>query len=118
MIDAAEFGNLLVGAWLLMGELVAGKAHNGQSPILILLVQGLQAIVLRGKTALGCGVHNEENLAFELCEVKIGALVIQGLEVINLCHIYFIYIVHDANIQLYFYIASDILKKVKNIYYE
>jgi hypothetical protein len=26
-----------------------------------------------------------------------------------------IYIVHDANIQLYFYIASDILKKEKQI---
>jgi len=26
-----------------------------------------------------------------------------------------IYVVHDANIQLYFYIASDIFKKVKKI---
>ena len=40
----------------------------------------------RGKAALGRGIHNKENLAFELSEVKFNTLVVKGLEVINLCH--------------------------------
>ena len=110
VVEAAELGDLLVGAGLLVRELVAGEADDDQSLLLILLIKGLQAIVLRGEAALGCGVDNHKDLAFVLGEVHLCALVVQGFEFIYLCHIIIIYIVYDTNIRLYFYIANDILK--------
>ena len=116
MVDAAEFGDLLIGAGLLAGKLVAREADDHQPLVLVLLIEGLQTVVLRSEAALGSGVDNHEDFAFELREVYLGFLVAAGLEIIDLCHscvfLSFIYIVHDANIRLSFYIASDILETV------
>ena len=46
MVQAAEFGNLLVAAGFLVGELVAGEADDGKPLVLILLIKGLQTVVL------------------------------------------------------------------------
>ena len=86
MVEAAEFCNFLVGAGLLVGKLVAGETYNLQAQILVTLVKVFQTVVLGSKTALGSGVHNHENLSLVLGEVYLFALVVQGLEIINLCH--------------------------------
>jgi len=71
---------------LLVRELVAGEADHHQTLVLVLLVQGLEAVVLGSETALGSGVDNQEDLAFKLLEVHLDALVVQGFEVVDLCH--------------------------------
>ena len=78
---------LLVAAGLLVGELIAREADDDKSLILILLIKSLQAIILGGETALGCGIDNHQNLAVELREVHFCALVAQGFVIVNLCHI-------------------------------
>ena len=90
MVQAAEFLDLLIGAGLLAGELVAGEANHHQAFVFVLLVQGLQAVVLRGETTFGCGVHNQEHLAFVILEVYFLALVVQGFEIVNRCHVLFV----------------------------
>jgi hypothetical protein len=115
VVDTAELGNLLVAARLLVGELIAGETYDDQSLVLIFFVKGFQTVVLRGESALGGGVDNHKDFSFILLEVHLCALVALGLEIVYLCHIhlkYLNYIVHDANIQQYFYIASDISKKI------
>ena len=86
MIEAAELGDLLVGAGLLTGELVAREADNDQPLILIFLIESLQAVVLRSESAFGRCVDNHQDLAFELSEIHFRTLVAQGFEIINTCH--------------------------------
>ena len=86
MVDAAEFRNLVVGTGFLAGELVAREADNHQTLVLILLVERLQAVVLRGEAAFGSGIDNHQDFAFELGEIHFGAPVALGLEIVNLCH--------------------------------
>ena len=86
MVEAAELRNLPVRTWFLTGELVAREAENDQSLLFVLLIEGLQAVVLRGETALGCGIDNHQDFAFKLCEVHFFALVGEGLEFVNFCH--------------------------------
>ena len=113
VVDAAEFGNLLVAARLLVSKLVARETDNNQTTVLITLIKSLQTIILRGKATLGCGVDNHQDFAFELREVHFCALIAQGLEIVNLCHIFIIYIVHDANIGINIYIANDIYENMQ-----
>ena len=113
VVDAAEFGNLLVAARLLVSKLVARETDDDQPAVLIFLIKGLQSVILRGESAFGGGVDYKENLTFELGEIQFSALVGQGLEIVNLCHIFIIYIVHDANIGINIYIANDIYENMQ-----
>ena len=86
VVEAAELGDFLVGAWLLVGELVAGEADDDQTLVLVLLIEGFQAVVLRRETALRGGVDNHQDLAFILCEVHFFSLVVQGFEIKDFFH--------------------------------
>ena len=86
MVQTAELGNLLIGAGLLVRKLVARETDDYKTLVLILLVEGLEAVVLGSETALGGGVDNQEDLALVLAEIHLGALVVQGLEVIDRGH--------------------------------
>ena len=83
IVEAAEIRNLLIGAGLLSGELVAGEADDDKSLVLVLLVEGLKAVVLGGESAFGRGVDNHQDLAFELGEVHLVTLIAGGLEVVD-----------------------------------
>ena len=87
VIEAAEFGDLVIGTGLLAGELVAGEAEDDESLVLVFLVEGLQAVILRGETAFGCGIDDHQDFPFVLGEVHFGTLVACGFEVVNLCHV-------------------------------
>lgn len=91
----AYLSNLLIGPWLLSSELIGGEAENNEAFVLVLIVQALQASVLRSETTeedrggvreafgassaayqpLRSGVHDENHLVFELGEVVILTLV-------------------------------------------
>ena len=88
MVQTAEFGDFLVGARLLMLELVAGEAEDDETLVLIFLVEGLETIILGGETALRGGVDNHQDFALVLGHVHLFALVVQGLEVINRSHFF------------------------------
>ena len=86
VVQAAELRNFFVAAGFLVFELVTGKAEDDQPLVLILLVEGFQAIVLRGEAALRSRVNNHEDFAFVLGHVHLFALVVQGLEIVNRSH--------------------------------
>src|SRR5699024_4441600 len=68
-----ELGDLVVGAGLLVVELVAGEAQHGEPAVGEALVEGLQPLVLRGEPALAGGVDHEHDRAEMLAEVLLGA---------------------------------------------
>lgn len=66
VVDLAEALDLLVGAWLLAAELVAGEAEDDKVIRVLRLEVGpelLQTLVLRGEAALGSRVDDEDDLA-------------------------------------------------------
>ena len=77
-VDLAEVLDLIVGSGLLRAELVAREAEEDNIVtvlLLELLVQSLEAGVLRGEAALGGRVDDEDNLALVVGEVNLlGAL--------------------------------------------
>ena len=83
VIEAAEFRNLPVRTRFLAGELVAREADNHQPLLLVLLIEGLQPVILRGETAFGSGADNHQDFAFKLREVHFFAVVGEGLELVN-----------------------------------
>ena len=87
MVQTAELLYLLVSTRLLMTELVAGEAYDDKSLVLILLVERLEAVVLRGEAALAGGVDDEQRLALVVGEAHFLALVREGGEIINLFHV-------------------------------
>ena len=64
MIELAGLLDRGVLLQLLIHELTAGEAENGQSLFAVGLVQLLQAVELRGKAAFGCCIDNEHDVAF------------------------------------------------------
>jgi hypothetical protein len=46
----------------LRAKLVARTTNNGESLVLVFLIERLQAFVLRGETTFGSNVDNESNL--------------------------------------------------------
>ena len=86
VVQAAELSDLVIGAGLLSGELVAREADDHETLVLIFLIKGLQAVVLRGETALGCCVDYHQNLAFKLGEVNLYTLVTEGFKIVNISH--------------------------------
>ncbi|QBZ58027.1 hypothetical protein PoMZ_02966 [Pyricularia oryzae] len=66
VVDLAKVLNVVVGAGLLAAELVAGEAEDGKVLGVLLgdlLVQGLEAGVLRREAALGGRVDHQDDLA-------------------------------------------------------
>lgn len=71
IVDLAERLDLIVGARVLVTELVAGESDDGEGAGFLLLdglVELLETLELRGKAALGSGVDSEDDLAFEVGE--------------------------------------------------
>ena len=86
MIQTAELLYLLVGSGFLVAELVAWKANDDKTLILVFLVQGLQAIVLRSKSTLAGCVYNDYHLASVVREIHFLPFVGKGCVVINCSH--------------------------------
>ena len=63
VVDGAEFGDLLIGAGLLAGEVVGGEAEDDEAAIFVLLVEGFEGGVLRGEAAFAGDVYDEEDFA-------------------------------------------------------
>lgn len=77
VVDLAEGLDVVVGARVLAAELVAGEAEDGEVLRVLLLdglVEGFEALKLRGEAAFGGGVDDEDDLAFEGGEREGGAL--------------------------------------------
>src|ERR1700733_4216809 len=70
----AEVLDLLVAAWFLPLELVAGKSQDLQAAILPIAVQRLQAFVLRRQPALARDVHDEQHPALVVVQRNLGAI--------------------------------------------
>src|ERR1700733_1355584 len=64
----AEVLDLLVAAWFLLLELVAGKSEYLQAPVLVIAVQRLQALILRRQPALARHVHDQQHLAVVIAQ--------------------------------------------------
>ena len=88
VIQTAELLYLLVGARLLMAELVAREANDDEALLLLLLIERLQSVVLRREATLRCGVDNEKNLALVVGKVHFLSLVRQGCVIINRTHFF------------------------------
>ena len=58
-----------------MAELVARKTDDIETLGSVLLIEGLQAVILRRKATLGCGVDNEEDIPLVLGKVQLFAAV-------------------------------------------
>src|SRR5699024_8927463 len=85
-VDRAELGDLGLAAGLLMHELVAGETHHHQALIAELLVQLLQALVLRRESALAGGVDHQHHRTEVIGEIDTVAVDRRGLEVRKSCH--------------------------------
>ena len=67
---ADEVHNFLLCARLLRSELVAGEAKNGETLVLVLVVQlGGGGVPALGVAALGGGIHDEDHLALVLGKI-------------------------------------------------
>ena len=87
VIQAAEFLNFLIRAGLLVTELVTGEADDHEALVTVLLIKGFQPVILRGETAFGGGVDNQENLSLVLGEGQFFAFVRLGGKVVNGRHL-------------------------------
>lgn len=83
VVELAEGGDLVSGSGLLATKLVAGEADDGESLILVLLVDLLEALVLGSEAALGGDVHNEHDLALQLLEGEGLSGLVEGSEVVE-----------------------------------
>src|SRR5690606_25232898 len=75
VVDPAELLDLLVGAGVLLLELVAGEADDGEATVPVLLVEGFEALELGREAAFRGGVDDEEDVAFEVAK---GLVVASG----------------------------------------
>src|SRR6185503_3415053 len=82
----AELPDLLVGARLLMAELVGWEAQHDEAFILVLAVQRLEPGVLRRISALARDVHDEQCLPFIAAERRPLAVDRGDLDVVDRCH--------------------------------
>lgn len=83
IVHETEFLNLVVGAWVLATELVAGETEEFDLVWVFLFkffVELLESFELRGEAAFGSGVDYKDGLAFEVGEVVFGAFFIFRLE--------------------------------------
>jgi len=68
VVACAEFSDVRGAAWLLTAKLVAREAEDDQALIGVALVKFFERLVLRGVTALGCGVHHQNALTSKVRE--------------------------------------------------
>lgn len=83
IVHETEFLDLVVGAWVLATELVAGETEEFDLVWVFLFkffVEFLESFELRGEAAFGGGVDYEDGLAFEVGEVVFAAFFIFRLE--------------------------------------
>ena len=71
-------------AWLLVGELVAWKADDGEVLVLVLVVQLLEALVLWSEPALAGDVDYHDYLVFQLLKAEWFAIQGGGAEIVKL----------------------------------
>ena len=86
IVDRTELCDVLFCSGFLAGEVIGREAENDETALLVALIERLEAGVLRGETAFGGDVDDEQNLAAE--GVEGGGIAGQGCErdVINLRH--------------------------------
>ena len=58
-----------------MAELVAGERQDFQAAPLVLGIEVLQALILRGETAFACCIHDEQHFALVIPEFLILTVV-------------------------------------------
>ena len=80
MVDAAELLDIGVGSRLLVRELVAREAEDHETLRPELLMQLLQAVVLRSEAALARGVDDEQRLAGVVGERNRVAVVVDEVK--------------------------------------
>jgi hypothetical protein len=83
VVQLTEGGDLVSGTRLLATKLVAGEADDGESLILVLLVDLLKALVLGSKATLGGDVHDEHDLALKLLEGERLSVLVEWSEVVE-----------------------------------
>ena len=80
IVQLTELLDLAIITGILLLELVAGKANDDQSSVLILLVQFLQSCKLGSETALAGCINNQQHLAFKLGEIKLFPSAVKALK--------------------------------------
>lgn len=80
VVELAEGRNVVGRTGLLAAKLVAGEADDGESLVLVLLVQLLETLVLGSEATLGGDVHDEHDLALQLLEGEGLSGLIERLE--------------------------------------
>src|SRR5262249_62220569 len=71
VVHRAELLDLFRAAGLLLPELIAGEADDREAAFAELIVQPLQARILRGQPALRRDVHHEEGVAGQVAERRV-----------------------------------------------
>jgi len=84
VVRGGELQDLLVGAGLLVGELVAREAEDGD--VVVVVVERTQTCVLRGEASSARDVDDEADLAAELFERHLIARDRRHLELVKRGH--------------------------------
>ncbi len=83
VVALAEGLDVVVRARLLAAEAVAWEADNIEAQVVVLLVELLQALVLRGEAALGRNIHDQHHLALKLLEREGRIGLVEGGKVVE-----------------------------------
>src|SRR6202012_1623205 len=59
----AELLDLVIGPRFLLGKIVGWNPNNDEPAILVLLIEGFETSILRGKATLAGNIHQKKNLA-------------------------------------------------------
>src|SRR5579863_9113008 len=74
VVALAEFSDLTGGSGLLRAELIAGKAKDLKTAIMVLRIKLLERRILRREAAFAGGVDDEQNAALEVGEAQRGSV--------------------------------------------
>ena len=83
VVDAAELFDLRIIARFLMRKLVTGKTKNDETFVSELLVELLQAFVLRRESTLARGIHNQYRLACEVRQVDCFTTIVRETQIVQ-----------------------------------
>ena len=86
VVQGAELCDFLIASGRLVSELVAGEVQDFKAFLVILLVESVESLVLRGEAASCRSVYYEHDLAVELAEFHVISFSVFYRVVINLCH--------------------------------
>ena len=87
-VKLTELMDALVCARGLLAELVAGEVENLKALGVILLVELLQLVVLRRKSALCCCIDNQQHFIGVLLQGYVLAFSVLDSEVVNCSHVF------------------------------